>query len=345
MNRKPVTMVAFLLLFLGGQFLRAELPKIRILETGGSIAASVRYIGDDRIRFGTDEILKLIPQVTQYARLDREEFSRVGSAHIQPPQWLKLARRINQIFEAEPDIAGIVVTHGSNTAEETAYFLHLTVGSDKPVVITASQRKLDEPSTDALKNLLDAIRVAASPQARGQGVLMVVNETIQSARDVTKTASYRVDTWQSRDIGNLGYIDRDQVTFYRALKRKHTYQSVFELEKIQQLPRVEILYSYSGAGGELMEFTHSRLKVDGLVVATFPTGRLTPGMEKTAKELAGKGLPIALAHRGGVGRVEKPSGPLIGADNLSPQKARILLMLALTQTRNPKELQKFFDDY
>lgn len=337
---------ALLLSFLLALYLSAEdLPKVLILETGGSIAASVEFEGADRIRFGTDKILERIPRYADYARVDREEFSRVGSAHVQPPQWIKLARRINRIFAEDPHLAGIVVTHGSNTVEETAYFLHLTANSDRPVVITASQRKLDAPSTDGPRNLLDSIRVAAARQARGLGVLLVANETIQSARDVTKVASYRVDTWQSRDLGNLGYIDRDQVTFYRRPTRKHTHRSEFRIEQVERLPQVEILYNYSGAGGELLSLVREHTETEAFVLATFPTGRLTPGMEKAARAAAEQGLPIVLAHRGGVGRVEKTSREFIAADNLTPQKARILLMLALTKTRDRREIQRIFDEY
>jgi L-asparaginase len=323
----------------------AQLPRIRIVETGGSIAASVKYEGDDRVRFGVDRLLRVIPEAARYASVEREEFARVGSAHIDPPEWLRLSQRLNTILQHEPQVEGIVVTHGSNTVEETAYFLHLTVRSDRPVVITASQRKLDEVGTDGPKNLLDAIRVAASAEARGRGVLLVANETIQSARDVTKTISYRPETWQSRDLGNLGYVDRDQVTFYRNATRRHTVRSEFDVGSISELPRVDILHAYPGADGALMAFAAKRLGAAGLVVATFPTGRLTPKMEEAARALVDEGVAVVRAHRGGVGRVERSPGPLIEADNLTPQKARILLMLGLTLARGPDELQRLFDTY
>jgi len=274
---------------------------------------------------------------------------RVGSSAITLEQWLTLARRINEILAREPEVKGIVVTHGSNTVEETAYFLSLTVKSDKPVVLTAAQRQFSTLSSDSPKNFLQAVRVAAADEARGKGSLVVTNDVINAARDVSKNISYRLETYSSRDIGALGFVDEDQVTFYRAPLKPHTTQSPFDVTRLARLPRVDIVYAYADADGALIDAAVAQAKAEGLVIAGFPTGSGTPAQDEAVKRVLAKGIPVVMTNRGGMGRVidTRPAEkrPLIWGDNLTPQKARILLMLALTKTRDPAELQKIFETY
>lgn len=273
---------------------------------------------------------------------------RVGSSAITLEQWLTLARRINEIFAREPEVKGVVVTHGSNTVEETAYFLSLTVKSDKPIVLTAAQRQFTTLSSDSPKNFLQAVRVAAAAESRGKGALVVTNDIINAARDVTKQISYRLETYSSRDVGALGYVDEDRVTFYRSPTRA---TGGFDIASIQKLPRVDVIYTYADADGALIDAAVGQAKAEGLVIAGFPTGSGTPAQDQAVKRVIAKGVPVVMTNRGGTGRVTETAAragekrPLIYGDNLTPQKARILLMLALTKTRDPAELQKIFETY
>ena len=319
----------------------SDLPLVKVVATGGTIANTPSG------RLHAREVAEAIPELKQVARLDVEEVVRVGSHSMTIENWLKVARRINEIYASEKDVKGIVVTHGTNTLEETGYFLNLTVKSGKPVVLTAAQRRFTTLSSDSPKNFLQAVRVAANDQAAGKGVLIVTNDVINAAREVTKTISSRVETYSSKDIGVLGYVDDDQVTFYRAPLRKHTAASPFDIASLERLPRVDVIYTYVDADGILIQAAVERAKTEGLVIAGFASGSPTPAMEETINELAGKGVPIVLSQRAGMGRV-KPSKTrprLIAADNLTPQKARILLMLGLTKTRDPEELQQMFEEF
>jgi len=319
-----------------------KLPLVKVVATGGTIANTP----SGRLHAG--EVADAIPALKKVARLEVEEVIRVGSSSITVENWLKLARRINEILSREPEVKGVVVTHGSNTLEETGYFLSLTVKSDKPVVLTAAQRQFTTLSSDSPKNFLQAVRVAASDEARGKGALIVANDLIHAARDVSKNITYRVETYSSRDLGALGFVDEDQVTFYRVPVKQHTTVTPFDVNRMQKLPRVDIIYTYAGADGALIEAAVAH-GAEGLVIAGFPTGSGTPAMDEAVKRVAAKGIPVVMTNRGGMGRVTdtraKESRPLIWGDNLTPVKARILLMLALTTTKDPAELQRIFQSY
>ena len=318
-----------------------DLPLVKVVATGGTIANTPSG------RLHAREVAEAIPELKQVARLEVEEVVRVGSHSMTIENWLKLARRINEICANEKAVKGIVVTHGTNSLEETGYFLNLTVKSEKPVALTAAQRKFTTLSSDSPKNFLQAVRVAACDEAAGKGVLIVTNDTINAAREVTKTISSRVETYSSRDIGVLGYADDDQVTFYRAPLKKHTAAAPFEVRNLERLPRVDIIYTYVDADGALLQAAVERAKAEGLVIAGFASGSPTPAMEETLSEIAANGVPVVLSQRAGMGRVKpnKNRPHLIAADNLTPQKARILLMLGLTKTKNVRELQQIFQEY
>jgi L-asparaginase len=320
-----------------------KLPLVKVVATGGTIANTP----SGRLHAG--EVVDAIPALKKVARLEVEEVIRVGSSSITVENWLTLSRRINEIFAKEPEVKGVVVTHGSNTVEETAYFLSLTVKSDKPLVLTAAQRQFTTLSSDSPKNFLQAVRVAASDEARGKGALVVANDVINAARDVSKNISYRVETYSSRDLGALGFVDEDRVSFYRVPLQKHTTATPFDVTRLEKLPRVDIIYTYAGADGALIEAAVAQGKAQGLVIAGFPTGSGTPAMDEAVKRVVAKGVPVVMTHRGGMGRVidtrAKEGRTLIWGDNLTPQKARILLMLALTTTSEPAALQQIFQQY
>ncbi|MGH7416956.1 MAG: asparaginase [Candidatus Rokuibacteriota bacterium] len=321
---------------------RKALPLVKVLATGGTIANTP----SGRLHAG--EVADAIPALRKVARLEVEELFRVASSAITVEGWLTLSRRINEILSREPAVKGVVVTHGSNTLEETGYFLSLTVKSDNPVVLTAAQRQFTTLSSDSPKNFLQAVRVAASDDAKGMGALIVTNDVINAARDVSKDISTRVETYSSRDLGALGFVDDDRITFYRLPVKQHTRATPFDVRRLRKLPRVDIVYTYAGADGALIEAATAR-GAEGLVIAGFPTGSATPAMDESIREMAAKGIPVVMTNRGGMGRVmdkrAREARPLLWGDNLTPVKARILLMLALTRTRDPAELQRIFEKF
>ncbi len=333
----------------------SSLPRVRLIATGGSIAG----VGPHRLDYilypelgkhiTIEESLARVPEVNDIAWVQAENLISVGSTAVGPPEWLAMANRINQIFREDAEAAGVAMTHGTATLEETAYFLHLTVKSDKPMVITGAMRPPTALSTDADINLLDAVRIAATPHAGGMGVLTVLNNEICSARDVVKTSTFRVQTFKPNDLGFLGYSDSEgEVLFYRAPTRKHTTGSEFDVSGRDSLPRVDIVYAYAGADGMLIDAVRSNGS-DGLVVAGFGGGTFPPVFIEAAAQAAADGIPVVLASRSTTGRVimtpQKQDAGFIVSDNLLPQKARILLMLGLSVTRDRDELQRMFREY
>ena len=330
-------------------------PCVHVIGTGGSIAG----IGPDRMDFilypeigdhlTIEQSLARVPEIQDIAKVSSEDLVSVGSTAIGTPEWLALAQRINQLFNEDSGLSGIVVTHGTATLEETAYFLHLTVKSDKPVVVTGAMRPPTALGTDADLNLVDAVRIAASPHAGGMGVLTVLNNEIQCARDVTKASTFRVETFRPNELGFLGYADSDgQVVFYRAPLRKHTTATAFTVQQRTELPRVDIVYSYAGADGLFVETARTN-RSDGLVVVGFGGGTFPPIFIEAAAKAVEDGIPVVLASRSTAGRVvttpKIEQQGFIVCDNLLPQKARILLMLALTETSNRDQLQQAFYEY
>lgn len=318
-----------------------NLPLVAVVATGGTI------VNTPSGRLHASEVAEAIPALKKIARLRVEELFRVASSAITVEDWLPLARRVNEIL-AEPEVKGVVVTHGSNTVEETAYFLSLTVKSDKPVVLTAAQRQFTTLSSDSPKNFLQAVRVAASDEARGKGALVVTNDVINAARDVSKDISTRLETYSSRDIGALGFVDDDQITFYRLPVKQHTRATPFDVLRLQKLPRVDVIHTYAGADGALIEAAVAQ-GAEGIVIAGFPTGVATPLMDVAIRRAAARAIAVVMTNRGGMGRVmdkkREEARPLIWGDNLTPVKARVLLMLALTTTRDPAALQQMFEKY
>jgi L-asparaginase len=327
-------------------------PKVRIIATGGSISG----IGPHRLdyllyselgrRLTIEQMLARIPEAQEIADVQGENLTSVGSTSIGPQEWLQIAQRINQSFHDDPELSGVVVTHGTATLEETAYFLHLTVQSAKPVVVTGAMRPPTAVSTDADLNLLDAIRIAASPDAGGRGVLTVLNNEIQSARDVTKSNTLRVETFHSNHLGLLGYADSDgQVIFYRIVTRKHTMATPFNVTTMQTLPRVDIVYAYGGADGLLVDAVRQHRSA-GLILAGFGSGTFPPVFLDAAMQAVADGIPVVLASRSTSGRIimtpKKEEAGFIVADDLHPQKARILLMLALTISHDRQAIQDMF---
>jgi L-asparaginase type II len=290
-----------------------------------------------------------VPEIQDFAEIVPEQLINVGSTDVQPAHWLALAQRINQIFHQDPEAAGVAITHGTATLEETAYFLNLTVKSRKPVVVTGAMRPPTGMGTDAEVNLMDCVRVAAAPQSAGKGVLTVLNNEIQAARDVTKTNSYRLETFRSNELGFLGYADSDgEVVFYRTPTRAHTSETEFSVDNIAQLPRVDIAYAYAGAD-DLVVRSLADAGVPGIVAAGLGSGGSSPAFMRGLKAAQQRGVKVVIATHTGNGRVIRnrrfTEEEYIVADNLAPKKARILLMLALTVTDSPEEIQRMMLTY
>jgi L-asparaginase/glutamin-(asparagin-)ase len=331
-------------------------PLVYVLSTGGTISGrgdSSTNLTDYRSGSVTGEQLVAgVPEIAAVADVRVEQIANVSSTDIGPSHWLALARRINRIFDDDPHVAGVVITHGTNTLEETAYFLNLTVRHDRPVVLVGSMRPSTAISADGPINLLNGVRTAVAPDARGKGVLVVLNDEINAARDVTKTNTLRVETFRAPELGLLGYVDGDRVSFYRASTRRHTTRSEFDVANASALPNVAIVYSYAGAGAVPLE---SALAAgpDGIVIAGTGNGLVSSAeravLQKMASMDPSKRPVVVRSARVGNGRVT-PSGAYdamdaIAADNLNPQKARVLLMLALTRTRDPKTIARMFSEY
>ena len=330
-------------------------PRVYLIGTGGSIS----FVGDyrtDYINYSygnqhltIQEMLDRVPEVSSFAEVVPEQLLNVGSPEVQPSHWLELAQRINQIFRQDSDTAGVAIAHGTATLEETAYFLNLTVKDHRPVVVTGAMRPPTGLGSDADVNLIDCIRVAAASQAAGRGVLTVLNNEIQAARDVTKTNSYRLETFRSNELGLLGYADSDeQVVFYRTPTRLHTQDTEFDVDGVAELPRVDIAYAYAGADGLVINAL-ADAGVPGLVAAGLGSGGSSPAFMAGLRSAQEQGVKVVVATQTGNGRVMQTRRFLeegyIVADNLAPKKARILLMLALTRTADPGEIQRMMLTY
>jgi L-asparaginase len=333
----------------------ATQPKVAIIGTGGSISEVgqdsldlVEYSLTGRI-MDVDELLGRFPEVAAVADVLPVRFRAISSHAVTPEDWLELVGMVHHVAESQPDVRGIVITHGTATLEETAYFLNLTLKVHQPVVVVGSQRPPTALSSDAGLNLVNAIRVAADPASRGRGVLVLLNDEIQAAREVTKTSNYRLEAFRCPDLGMLGYADADgKVAFYRAPTRRHAPYTEFDVGVHRVLPRVDIAYSYAFADGTVVRALVAA-GARGIVTASLAPGLVTPGEWDALVEARQRGVVVVQSSRAGSGRVLGGQSlrelGLVMADNLNPQKARVLTMLALTVTDDPKRIQQMFDEY
>jgi L-asparaginase len=317
-------------------------PRVLILTTGGTIASRT-----DAPLVAGPALVQAVPELSDYASIEVEEFSVIGSSRMTPAHWLGLAKRINKVFTDDPGIAGIVVTHGTDTMEETAYFLNLTVKSEKPVVLVGSMRSSNEISADGPANLINAVRVAIDEQSTGQGVLVALNENITSARDVWKTDNRRVDTFEGSSAGHIGAVDPDGVRFYHRTLQPHTTDSEFDISRVNALPIVLILSDFAGIDASVVEH-FGQQEMDGLVIRTFAGGRMSAGMQAGLESIAQRGIPTVVTSRVPNGRIVSAPDyefPAVVANGQQDNKARILLILALTTTSDLADIQDMFDKY
>lgn len=327
-------------------------PTIAILATGGTIAGSSG--GDLNTSYksgaiGVDKLISAVPELANIANIKGEQISNIGSQAMNNEVWLKLAKRVNEIL-SNNEADGIVITHGTDTMEETAYFLNLVVKSNKPVVMTGAMRNSDSLSPDGPLNLYNAVNVAMNKESAGKGVLVVMNDEIHSARDVTKMNTTNVDTFKSPNSGKIGVVYYGNVKFYMQPLRKHTTQSEFDVSNLKELPRVDIIYDFANMNSDYVN-TAINNGAKGIINAGLGNGNIYPATELALGEAVKKGVVVVRSSRVPTGETtqngetdDKKYG-FLTADNLNPQKARILLMLALSMGYSPAQIQECFFKY
>ena len=324
-----------------------DLPRVVVLATGGTIASRFDpESGALKAALTGDEIVQAVPELGELARMSVEQIANVNSWDMTPAIWRDLERRANALL-AEPDVAGIVITHGTDTLEETAFFLDLTVRSEKPVILVGAQRSAMEADSDGPRNMLNAVRVAVSPEAVGMGTMVVMNGQINAAREVTKTNTLDVETFQTLGFGMLGVADVEKVRFYRSPMRRQT----IPLRADDRLPTVEIVTEYAGSDGRVIRALLEQGTMEGLVVAGLGLGHVSSGSVAAIREVRARGIPVVTSTRVLTGRivplysnnVELLDAGVVLAEDLSPQKARVLLMLAMTRGTDTEALQAYFD--
>jgi L-asparaginase len=329
-------------------------PKVAFIGTGGTIASlgrgplDLRDYGAAGNVMHAEDIVAKWPVVHQVADVIAVKYRNIPSTAIDFADWKALVALCGDLAREHADLAGIVIGHGTATLEETAYFLNLTVKTAVPVVLVGAQRPSSALSSDAGMNLVNAIRVAASPEARGMGVLVLLNDEIHAAREVTKTSTSRLQTFRTPDFGVLGHADGDAVVFYRQPLRRRAPDTEFDISALEALPRVDIAYSYAGTDGTAVRaFVAAGAR--GIVSAGFAPGSSTPAEADALREAVGQGVVVVQSTRAGSGRTFQTTrlkaGGVLIADNLNPQKARILLSLALIGTPDSDEIMRIFRTY
>lgn len=324
-------------------------PTVQFIATGGTIAMKIDPVKKAPVpAISGDDLLATVPDVANFAKIEVNNLSNVPSDYMDPPRWVELTQAVDKAL-ARPEVSGVIVSHGTDTLEETAFWLDLTVKSEKPVVLIGAQRNASSSDFDGPRNLLNAVRIAVDNQSRDKGTLLAMNNQINAARYVTKTHTANVETFKSGDYGFLGEVYPDRVIFSRTqLRRQHIALGD------QPMPKVEIIAMYGGADGSLL-----RNAVDqgakGIVVQALGMGNMNKPMFEAVKYALGKNIPVVIStrvHNGrvmanygfeGGGKTTADAGAVMAGD-LSPQKARILLMLLLQSGKSDKTaLQAAFD--
>jgi L-asparaginase len=323
----------------------APLPKVFLFATGGTISNRVGG------RLTVDELIASIPGLDRRVSAQGEQFANTSSSALTLEQWVDLSKRINARYKSDPQLAGIVVTSGTDTLEELAYFLHLTVRDERPVVVVGSMRNPSTLGYEGAANLEDAFLTAAHPQSRGMGTVVVLNDEINSSREVTKTDALSLDTFQSGRYGVLGVVDSAGVAYYRKTIRRHSAQSEFDVTNLTTLPRVDVAWVYQGATGDVIKALVDA-GAKGVIIAGAGAGATSGTQGEGISYAIGKGVFVVTTTRAGAGRIAtgrpRPgTAPVysISGDDLAPVKARILLMLAIATTNDGRVIQRMFSEY
>jgi len=326
----------------------ADLPVIKMIATGGTIAMKIDPVKNAPVpAISGEDLVATVPEIAKFAKIEVLNLANVPSDYMDPALWVKLQKAVVEAL-ARPEVVGVIVSHGTDTLEETAYFLDLTVNSEKPIVLIGAQRNASEKDFDGPRNILNAARICVSPDARGKGAMIALNNQINAAREVTKTHTSDVETFKSGDFGFLGNVDNDRVIFYRAPLRRQYVPLVQD-----NLSYVEIVAMYGGADGGMVRAAVAA-GAKAIVVQALGWGNVNIPMEEAIKDAIAKKVVVIVStrvqngrvlphygYRGG-GKMLKEAGAVM-ADNLPPQKARILAMLVMQTTSKQEDLQKFFD--
>ena len=327
-------------------------PKIVIVATGGTIAGSAdstTAAGYQSGAVAVDVLINAVPQMKKFADVSGVQVASIGSQDMNDEVWVKLATEVNAIL-AKPDVTGVAITHGTDTMEETAYFLNLVVKSDEPVVMVGSMRPSTAVSADGPLNLYNAIAVAADPAAKARGVLVVMNDWIHLAHSLTRTSTTAVQTFLSPVRGLGGIVAYGKTDWYNIPAWKHTTRSEFDISRVNALPRVDIVYAYADMPADAID---SAVKngAKGIVIAGVGNGNFNKAYMDAVKRAVAAGVIVCRASRAPSGRVvlhdeinDEELGTIV-SDDLTPQKARVLLMLALTRSKDKKQLQEVFFTY
>jgi L-asparaginase len=339
-------------LMLGAGATWAAKPRVVILATGGTIAGAQAKGQDAGYKSGSfqvGDLIKAVPNLGDLADITGEQVVNIGSQDMNNEVWLKLAKRLNEVL-AKQDVDAVVITHGTDTMEETGYFLSLVIRSAKPVVMVGSMRPATGTSADGSANIFNAVSAAVHPKARGRGVMVLLNDEIHYAREATKTNTTQLDTFKSPNRGKAGMTNAGRVYWYDPLASKHTAASSFSLDGLKQLPRVEIFYAYANVGREFIDHCVA-LGCKGIVLAGVGDGNATKDAVAGLQAAIKKGVAVVRSSRTNSGitdrNVELNDDEMgsIASMELNPQKARVLLMLGLTKTSDAKKLQEYFYEY
>jgi L-asparaginase len=347
-----VALLALLVVADAAHAAEQQKPDIVILATGGTIAGAAATGTQSGYTSGAvtiDAMLAAVPGIDELAKVQGEQISNVGSQDMSFDILLQLARRINELAP-KPEVDGFVITHGTDTMEESAFFLNLTVKTDKPVVLVGSMRPSTAVSADGPLNLYNAIAVASDPQAKGRGVLVVMNDEIHAAHSLTKMSTTAVETFQSPRRGLVGTTNYGQQDYFNSPTWKHTKQSEFDVSKVTKLPRVDVVFADVDMSADLIDASVEK-GAKGIVIAGVGNGNMNKASVDAAARAAKKGIVVVRSSRvptGLVGRnVELNDDELgfVASNELNPQKSRILLSLALLEERSLADIQRLYETY
>jgi len=313
---------------------------VLVIGTGGTIGSSGAYWTGTPTRVPIEQLVK-VPGIDSVAVVESEQLWNIASGAIGPSRWLELSRHIADRLRARPELAGVVVTHGTDTMEETAYFLDLTLPGDRPVIVTGAMRPSDMAGADGPANLTSSVRVATDPRARGRGAMVVMDDRVFAARDVTKTNSTRVETFQAPERGPVAIVEPEGVMYHRPSPGRGA--PPFDISGTRDLPRVDVIYSYAGADSVEIDAAVAA-GAKGIVVAGVGRGNIAPGQGAALRRARTKGVVVVVTTRTGSGGVPvRRNDGTIGSGDLNAQKARVLLTLALSRTTEPGEIARIFE--
>jgi len=352
LRRVAIGFSAGLLLAASWSYAASTKPDIVIVATGGTIAGAAKSETEAGYQAGAvavDVLIEAVPQLKQLANVRGVQVASIGSQDMNDEVWIKLANTVNELL-ASKDVDGVVITHGTDTMEETAYFLHLVVKSDKPVVLTGSMRPSTAMSADGPLNIYNAVAVAADARAQGRGVLVAVNDDIHSAHDLTKTHTTDVETFSSHEAGLVGVSLFGTQHWYRSPSGPHTKQSEFAGKVAGPLPRVDVLYAHAGMSPDLIDAA-AAAGAKGLIIAGVGDGNMTTPALDAVKRAIARGVVVVRSSRVGAGIVRRDveikdaEVGTVAAMTLNPSKSRVLLKLALMKTNDATKIQGLFDRY